>query len=166
VSAGCTFNAFCPESPATRAQMSVFLLRGKQGASYHPPPATGTVFGDVPAGSFAAAWIEEIARRGVTAGCSASPPLFCPADPITRGQMAVFLLRALLGPTYTPPPAAGIFVDLPASNGLAPWAEDLRSRGIAAGCTTAPLAFCPAAPVTRAQMAVFITVTFGLPIPP
>ena len=56
-------------------------------------PATGTIFGDVPLGAFAAAWIEELYNRGITGGCQASPLLYCPDKPNTRGQMAVFLTK-------------------------------------------------------------------------
>jgi hypothetical protein len=52
---------------------------------------TGTVFDDVPAGTFAADWIEDIAVRGITSGCQAAPPLYCPDKPNTREEMAVFL---------------------------------------------------------------------------
>ena len=38
---------------------------------------------------------EALKASGITGGCSVSPPLFCPADPLTRGQMAVFLAKAL-----------------------------------------------------------------------
>jgi hypothetical protein len=71
--------------------MSVFLLRTLQGPTYNPPPETGTMFGDVPVGSFAAAWIEEIARRGITSGCGGGN--FCGTSPASRGQMAVFLVQ-------------------------------------------------------------------------
>src|SRR5262249_11504949 len=91
VSAGCAPRMFCPESNVTRAQMSVFLLRSKNGSAYNLPPATGTVFTDVSASSFAAAWIEALAAAGVTSGCA--PNLFCPSDPVNRAQMSVFLLR-------------------------------------------------------------------------
>lgn len=40
-------------------------------------------------------FIEALAAAGVTGGCSVSPPLYCPDDPVTRGQMAVFISRAL-----------------------------------------------------------------------
>ena len=72
--------------------MAVFLLKTKEGSSYVPPPAAG-LFGDVPQDDLFAPWIEEIANRGITAGCQASPPLYCPASPNTRGQMAVFLVK-------------------------------------------------------------------------
>jgi hypothetical protein len=94
VVAGCGAGpAFCPDSPVNRQQMSVFLLKTLLGSDYVPPPATGTVFEDVPANGFAAAWIEDLHGRGITSGCSTSPSLYCPNNPNTRGQMAVFLTR-------------------------------------------------------------------------
>jgi hypothetical protein len=72
--------------------MAVFLLKTKEGSAYAPPPATG-VFGDVPADDTFAPWIEELYHRNVTGGCQAAPPLYCPDQPNTRGQMAVFLTK-------------------------------------------------------------------------
>jgi hypothetical protein len=40
-------------------------------------------------------FIEALASSGITGGCQASPPLYCPDSPLTRGQMAVFLAKAL-----------------------------------------------------------------------
>ncbi len=84
--------------------MAVFLLKARWGAVYLPPPATGTAFPDVPVGNPFARWIEELARQGVTGGCGGG--LYCPDNPVTRQQMAVFLLKTLLGSTYVPPPCA------------------------------------------------------------
>jgi ELWxxDGT repeat protein len=78
---------FCPGASLTRAEMAVLLL-GSRGIT--PPPATGTVFSDVPAGYWAAPWIEELARQGVTGGCGNGN--YCPGQPVTRAQMAVFLV--------------------------------------------------------------------------
>jgi len=58
------------------------------------PPASGTIFDDVPADHWAAAWIEQLAADGITGGCSSVPPLYCPDNPVTREQMAVFLVRS------------------------------------------------------------------------
>jgi hypothetical protein len=69
--------------------MAVFLLRTKYGTGYLPPAATGTMFVDVPASAFAAAWIERLAVEGITAGCA--PGLYCPNGNASRGEMAVFL---------------------------------------------------------------------------
>ena len=93
VTTGCGGNMYCPLAPVTRAQMAVFLLKTLEGAAYAPPPATGTIFGDVPQGAFAAAWIEELYNRGITGGCQASPLLYCPDRANTRGEMAVFLTK-------------------------------------------------------------------------
>ena len=81
--------------------MAVFLLRAEHGPAYAPPPATGTVFGDVPSGAFAAAWIEALAAEGITGGCGGGN--YCPTSPVRRDQMAVFLLKAEHGPGYVPP---------------------------------------------------------------
>jgi len=91
ITGGCGNGSYCPEAPVTRAQMAIFLLRSKYGAAYNPPTATGSVFGDVPAGYWAAAWIERLATEGITAGCGSGN--YCPENPVTRAQMAVFLVK-------------------------------------------------------------------------
>jgi hypothetical protein len=90
IAAGCGGGDFCPNSSVTRAQMAVFLLKSLLGAGYAPPPASGTVFGDVPEGAFAASWIEDLEARGITSGCGGGN--YCPHNANTRGQMAVFLV--------------------------------------------------------------------------
>lgn len=171
ISAGCGGGKFCPGSPVSRAQMAVFLLAAEHGPGYVPPAATGAVFWDVPANSFAAAWIEQLAREGITGGCGAPDPNhdglppFCPGSSVTRQQMAVFILAALLGTTYTPPAMSDppLFSDVPfATTGSGPWIEDLYRRGITGGCAENPLKYCPASSLTRIQMAVFLNTAFKL----
>jgi len=161
VTAGCGGGDYCPSAPNTRAQMAVFLLKSKYGSDHVPPPATG-IFADVPAGDPFAPWIEELYGLGVTGGCQASPLLYCPGAAATRAQMAVFLLKTLLGSSYTPAPAVGIFGDVPPGSFAADWIEDLYGRSITGGCQASPLLYCPDAPNTRGQMAVFLTKTFSL----
>ena len=79
-----SYGSFCPGSPVTRAQMAVFLLKTSLGAAY-VPPLSAQIFEDVPSGAFAADWINDLSLRGITGGCSASPPLYCPAGSSTRG---------------------------------------------------------------------------------
>jgi ELWxxDGT repeat protein len=81
---------YCPERLLTRAEIAVLLLRAKHGNAYTPPPATGTVFTDVPVGYWAP-WIEQLAAEGITGGCA--PGLYCPDNPVTRAEMAVFLTK-------------------------------------------------------------------------
>ncbi len=160
VTAGCGARMYCPDNAVTRAQMAVFLLTALLPSGYVPPPAIG-IFGDVPVGSFADDWIEDLAGRGITAGCGGGN--YCPNSPVTRAQMAVLLLRALLPSGYVPPEAIGVFGDVAVGSFADVWIEDLARRGITAGCGGGN--YCPNSPVTRAQMAVFLTTTFNLPLP-
>lgn len=151
---------YCPNSYVDRGQMAVFLLRGIHGGGYAPPPASGTMFLDVPISHQFAAWIEEFANEGITSGCGGGN--YCPSSNVTRAQMAVFLLRSEHGLSYTPPPATGsMFGDVPLSHPFAAWIEQLANEGITSGCGGGN--FCPNNPVTRAQMAVFLVNTFNLP---
>ena len=162
ISVGCGNGAFCPNSPVTRAQMAVFLLKAKLGEHYAPPAASGTVFGDVSSDAFAADWIEDLAERGITAGCGNGN--YCPNASVTRAEMAVFLLKSLKGAGYAPPPATGIvFDDVKVGDFAADWIEDLAARGVTGGCHTAPPLYCPDSPNARGEMAVFLTKTFALP---
>ena len=159
ITSGCGGTLYCPASSVTRAQMAVMILKAKYGSTYAPPPATGTVFSDVRANAFAAAWIEQLAEEGITSGCGSGK--YCPTSPVTRAQMAVFLLRATHVLGYIPPPATGIFADVPASGPFARWIEQLSLEGITAGCGSGN--FCPNSPNTRGQMAVFLVRSFDLP---
>lgn len=57
------------------------------------PPSTPR-FVDVPNSHPFYPFVEALAASGITAGCGDGTN-FCPNDPLTRGQMAVFLARAL-----------------------------------------------------------------------
>jgi hypothetical protein len=159
VTAGCTATMYCPDGVTTREQMAVFLLRAREGVSFTPPPCTTAPFPDVPCASPFAPWVQELVARGITAGCGGG--VYCPTSPVTREQMAVFLLKTNEGAGFTPPPcAAATFADVPCASPFAPWVQELVARGITAGCGGG--LYCPTDPVTRGQMAVFLTKTFGL----
>jgi len=158
VTNGCTPTEYCPDDDVDRAQMAVFLLRAKHGQDYIPPSATGTVFADVPATHWAAAWIEQLAAEGITNGCGGGN--YCPGALLSRDQMAVFLLRTRHGQAYVPPAAAGtMFDDVPATHWAAAWIEQLAVEGITKGCDASN--YCPEALLTRAQMAVVIARAYG-----
>ncbi|MBI5962418.1 MAG: M4 family metallopeptidase [Chloroflexi bacterium] len=160
ITGGCATGLYCPTTGVTRAQMAIFLLRGMHGSAYIPPAATGTVFTDVSAGSFAAAWIERLAAEGITGGCGGTN--YCPNQVVTRAQMAIFLLRAKHGAAYVPPPATGtLFTDVSAASFGAAWIEQLVAEGITTGCGGTN--YCPSSPVNRDSMAVFLVRTFNLP---
>jgi PKD repeat protein len=161
---GCSTTAslFCPGLTVSRAEVAVLLSRALSRGLPPPPPPTGQIFQDVPVSFWAAGAIEHIYRAGITQGCSASPRRFCPNEPLTRSEAAVFLIRAKLGPTYVPPPAVGRFLDVSALDPAAPFIEKLVSLGITGGCSAAPPLFCPRDSTTRAQAADLLSRTFVL----
>lgn len=123
---------------------------------YGPGAAVSGPFADVPAGHLFADEIAWLAAEGITTGCN--PPFgdrFCPNDPVTRAQMASFLVRAL----DLPSSPVDRFTD---DNGSTHEAniDALAAAGITLGCTATE--FCPNDHVTRAQMASFLVRALGL----
>lgn len=161
VTSGCGGGNYCPGGVVTRGTMAVFLLIAKEGAGYSPPPCTTPTFSDLPCSNPFAAWVEELVRRGVTAGCGGDT--YCPNNPVTRNQMAVFLIKTLEGPAYVPPACTQAFNDVPCPSPFAPWVNQMVNRGLTAGCGGGN--FCPNTEVTRDQMAVFLSTNFSLPLP-
>ena len=157
ITGGCGGADFCPTSPVRRDQMAVFLLKAEHGAAYTPPACSG-VFSDVACPGPFTDWVEQLATEGVTAGCGGGN--YCPDASVTRAQMAVFLLKTSQGSGYGPPPATGIFGDVPAGSFAADFIEDLYNRGITGGCSSSPLLYCPNNAVLRQQMATFLVRTF------
>ena len=166
---GCSFYNFCPHSAVTRADMAGYIWRAAHGP-FTPPPVYTGIFLDVFFGDYNADYIQGVWDDGITAGCNASPLLYCPNFFINRGQMAVFIEKDLRGPAYVPPPCTG-------SSGTSP-ARRLRTTRTAtssSSCTTtgsrwaasrAPPLFCPNVPIPNEQMAVFIVKAFELPVLP
>jgi polyhydroxybutyrate depolymerase len=153
ITTGCADARYCPDDAVTRGQMAAFLRRGLAETLI---PDAAVVFTDDDDSVFEAD-IEWLAGVGVTTGCG--PGLYCPDEPVTRGQMAAFLVRALGLPSAGPSPftdSDGVFEDDIAR---------LAAEGITTGCSSDR--FCPDDVVTRAQMASFLVRALGLdPIVP
>jgi Tol biopolymer transport system component len=116
-------------------------------------------FLDVDFGHTFYADIDWLAAQGITKGCN--PPdntLYCPDDPVTRGQMAAFLVRAL---GYTDDGGGGLFVDT-AGSVFRTDIDRLRTAAVTKGCNP-PVndMFCPDDSVTRGQMAAFLHRALG-----
>jgi hypothetical protein len=75
--------------------MAVYTLRSIKGNSYQPPDAQH-IFADlpVPGKEWMEAWVEEFYREGIGIACQDSPLSYCPENPTTRADMAVFISRA------------------------------------------------------------------------
>ncbi len=89
VVAGCGGGNYCPQAAVSRETMAVYLLLTREGTGYVPPACTAPVFADVPASSPFCRWIEELARRGIVAGCGGGN--YCPFLSVARDQMSVFV---------------------------------------------------------------------------
>ena len=98
-------------------------------------------------------WMHD---TGITQGCSLV--LYCPDDFVTRGQMAAFLVRALL---LTDDGGGNLYTDDDDSvfEGVI---DRLGTAGVTRGCNP-PVnnRFCPDDLVTRGQMAAFLVRALG-----
>ena len=159
ITAGVGGGLYGVDQATKRQQMAVFLLKSKYGVCYTPPPCVNPAFSDVPCSSNFAPWINELVAEGITSGCGGGN--YCPNNPVNRQQMAVFLLKTREGGSYVPPACSSQdFGDVPCSSPFAPWIYELVRRNITAGCGGGN--YCPLNSATRGQMAVFLSLTFGL----
>ena len=101
--------------------------------------------------------IEFLANRGITDGCEPDLKLYCPDQPVTRAQMATFLILAL-GETGTSTSGPSRFSDVPDDSWFRPYVERLAELEISVGYPDGT--FRPQEPVTRAHMALFLTRAF------
>jgi hypothetical protein len=121
-------------------------------------PPGGTFYDDD--GTPAEGYIEALRAVDITRGCN--PPendLFCPRRILTRGEMATMFVRAL----DLPQAPSGRFTDTTNSVHAANIAA-LAAAGITKGCNPPEnTAFCPERPITRGEMAAFLSRALALP---
>jgi LAS superfamily LD-carboxypeptidase LdcB len=153
LASGCGTGAYCPRGAVTRAQLASLVARGLGLA-----PAGPSSFVD-DNGHPEEPYITAVAAAGIMSGCGGSS--FCPSRVVTRGELRIVI--AATAKVFTPSP--GRYFTDDDGNALEPFIEWAASKGITAGC--APLhrdLYCPAAAVTRGQMAAFLVA--GLKLPP
>jgi len=158
---------FNPATNMPRHLMARWLLLGRYGPTYSPPPCQGNIFADVDCENTPNAdWIEDLYNKGITTGCATNPLRYCPNDPVKRQQMAIFLIRAKEPnpATYTPPPCTGIFSDVPCPSFFADWIEELYHRGVTQGCGGTN--FCPQQFTLKQQMSAFVQRNWSIPMCP
>jgi len=128
-----------------------------------------TSFGDIPSGYWAWNYIEALLNNNITSGCGGGN--YCPESLVTRGQMAVFVVKAL-GEQPAAACTGTVFNDVNANmnggEGFCRYIEKFRELNITAGCAVDnpgtpqnEAAYCPDNNVTRAQMAIFLTKALG-----
>jgi hypothetical protein len=146
ITGGCAPSRFCPNKTVTREQMASFLARALK-----LPSATQDYFSDDD-GSIHEGDINRLAASGITGGCAAGR--FCPGQPVTRDQMASFLVRA-----FGAPHTSVDYFDDDAGSAHQGNINRLAAAGVTGGC--AERRFCPGSSVTRGQMAAFLKRAFA-----
>jgi hypothetical protein len=161
-SAGCGANCYAVTATAATRPSVHWDATALETVNTGPTTKTWTLhvgdsFTDVPAANLFYRFVETILHKGVTAGCTTTT--YCPASSTTRDAMAVFVLTAKEPAGYLPVAcgATPMFPDVPVTSGFCRWVEELARRGAVTGCGGGN--YCPTAPATREQMAVFVLKT-------
>jgi hypothetical protein len=156
--------AYVPDAfSSTSAQIfAAKLVPGGQ-APHVQPIADSLVIDDVPIGygvvctspfSYVFHDVEDIDSDG-----SPEPIFHFVEAHVGRrfGGVRIFWRRQV-----SPPPETPTFNDVPANDPYYQYVEALVASGITSGCATNPPRYCPDAPLTRRQMAVFLSKALGL----
>jgi adhesin HecA-like repeat protein len=128
----------------------------------------GDSFPDVPRSHLFYRRIETLLHTGITAGCTTTT--YCPEDTVNRGQMAIFVARALAGGSANVPVSgevagqqynciagasgASIFTDVLPTDIFCRHVHYIAAQNVTLGCTTTT--YCPAGTISRIEMAAFI----------
>jgi hypothetical protein len=139
---------------AVRVSYTVGGVGGAVADSIEVLPAGTAVFADVALTNGFAGAIEQMRALHITDGCAAAPLRYCPEAAVTRGQMGVFVVRAMMGGDSFAYPAAPYFEDVPAGHQFFKWIQKMKELGITDGCAVGR--YCPDSIVTRGQMGVFV----------
>lgn len=158
--------SYRPEEPVSRAQMAVYISRALAGGDAAvpsgPPQAT---FPDVPPDHWAFRHVEYAGAAAIVQGYDDGH--YHPDGVVDRGQMAVYIARALVAPggdaAVPPPSAEPSFPDI-TPDGLWAWCyrhvEYVAERGTAQGYPDGH--YHPEVVCTRDQMAVYVARAFAL----
>ncbi|MBI4903610.1 MAG: SBBP repeat-containing protein [Acidobacteria bacterium] len=98
ITVGCSATQYCPNNSVTRSEMAAFIVRARlrirsgQTFTY----ITSGFFTDVLSTDVFFPFVQKMKELGITSGCSTTS--YCPNDWTSRGQMAVFIIRALFTP--------------------------------------------------------------------
>jgi len=156
-----------PTDPVTRDQMAVYISRALAGGDASVPSFTGTPsFSDVDASNWALKYVQYAVSKAVVKGYSDGT--YKPTDQVDRGQMSVFIARAIATPTagadlvnYTPPGTA-TFADVPTSFWAYKYVEYIAQPTIAVTKGYPDGDYHPEYVCTRDQMAVYVARAFKL----
>lgn len=146
---GCAEDRVCPDDGLTRAQMASLLTRI---AGRTPDPDAARRFDDVDPASPHAGAIGALADAGVTRGCREGS--YCPGEPLSRGAMASFIVRAKSWDGLL----EQRFADVAPGHTHAATINRLDERGVTQGCTSAR--YCPERAISRVEAARLVARAF------
>ncbi|MBS2017097.1 MAG: S-layer homology domain-containing protein [Deltaproteobacteria bacterium] len=155
---GCT-TGLCPAAGVNRLEAASYIVRAKWPAGF--TSSQSPYFSDVPSTSPFFRYVQKLKEAKITSGCTAQT--FCGDERVTRGQMAVFLMRALYDEANDGAPrfaASGkpFFDDVPPGHPFFRFVQQLASLGITSGCDARR--FCPDDGITKGQAATLAMRTF------
>jgi len=156
-----------PAETVTRDQMAVYISRAlvsPSGDAAIPDPGPPPTFSDIPSTHWAYKHIEYAVSQDVVNGYDDGT--YKPGLVVDRGQMAVFVARAMVTPSGdagiadpVPPPT---FTDVPSDFWAYKQVEYCVGQGVVKGYDDGT--YRPGDPVTRDQMAVYVARAFKLPL--
>jgi hypothetical protein len=163
--------SYGPAIEVTRDQMAVFIARAVAGSDEQVPagpPAPS--FTDVSTDNWAYKYIEYCKSQSIVEGYDQGNGTFAyrPEDVVNRGQMAVYVARAVAGGDSSVPDYIGTptFTDVPGTDSAWEWCrkyvEYCAASGIVQGYWDGT--YRPENEVTRDQMAVYMQRAFQLPV--
>jgi hypothetical protein len=140
---------YCPEDSVTRGQMAAFIIRAKYGEDFSY--TTTPYFTDVPSTHTFFKYVQKMKDEGLTVVSG----IYMVDEPVTRGQMAAFIIRAKYGEnfSYTQTP---YFNDVPSTHNFFKYVQKMKDEGITAVTGNYGVDNI----VNRAQMAAFLARAF------
>ncbi len=160
ITKGCGYGTYCPAMNVTRAQMAAFIVRSIIGEPTEG--CTEKPFDDVPVDSWYCKYVRVIKDLGIAHGYGNG--LYGPDDQVTREQMAKFLTNALISKGEIGPVpddycnGEAPFPDVDPQSWSCRYIKRIKELHITTGYPDGT--YKPYYPVTRAQMAVFLTKAF------
>ena len=156
-----------PTAPVTRDQMAVYVSRAlviPSGDAAIPDPTPPPTFSDVASTHWAYKHIEYAVAKNVVKGHDDGT--YKPDLVVDRGQMAVFVARAMVTPSgdagIPDPVPPATFPDVPSGFWAYKQVEYCVGHGVVKGYDDGT--YRPGDPVTRDQMAVYVARAFKLPL--
>lgn len=143
-------NNFGPKDILNRGQMAVIISNSFNIARKNNPTPS---FTDVPTNYSFYSFIEGIVSANITSGCSVTPKKYCPNDPVTNAQIAVFSLKGWAtknSAIKTSVPTTQSYSDVPPSHWAYSHVEGLAKQGVYWYCEQSTKKFCPDSAVDRA----------------